>query len=78
LGRDALTQGLRAPRLTGVWSAQRLLHNGSIDSLESLFCMNGLRPTIEQSPYSDRGHTFTCDGLTDDEKTALMEFLRSL
>lgn len=78
LGRDALTHGLRAPRLTGVWSAQRLLHNGSIDSLESLFCMNGLRPTIEQSPYSDRGHTFTCDGLTDDEKTALMEFLRSL
>lgn len=78
LGRDALTHGLRAPRLTGVWSARLLLHNGSVDSLEALFCIGGTRPTIVVSPYSDRGHMFTCDGLTDAEKTALLAFLRSL
>lgn len=78
LGRDALTHGLRAQRLTGVWSAKRLLHNGSVDSLEALFCVDAVRPTITESPYSDRGHMFTCDGLSDDEKTALIAYLRSL
>ncbi|HET6417548.1 MAG TPA: hypothetical protein VFG22_14720 [Polyangiales bacterium] len=78
LGRDALTHGLRAQRLTGVWSAKRLLHNGSVDSLEDLFCVNGMRPTITESPYSDRGHMFTCDGLSETEKAALIAYLRSL
>ncbi|MGB5811862.1 MAG: hypothetical protein WBG86_15090, partial [Polyangiales bacterium] len=61
VGRDALTGGIRAQRLVGVWSATRLLHNGSVDSLEDLFCMNGSRPTITESPFSDRGHMFTCE-----------------
>ncbi len=78
LGRDALTHGLRAQRLTGVWSARLFLHNGSVDSLEALFCLGGPRPTITKSPYSDRGHLFTCDGLSDIEKAALIAFLRSL
>jgi hypothetical protein len=78
LGRDALTHGLRAQRLVGIWSAKRLMHNGSIDSLEDLFCMEGPRPTITESPFSDRGHMFTCDGLEDAEKTALIAYLRSL
>lgn len=78
LGRDELTHGLRAQRLTGVWSAKRLLHNGSVDSLEELFCMERARPTITESPYSDRGHMFTCDELSSDDKAALIAYLRSL
>jgi hypothetical protein len=78
LGRDELTHGLRAQRLTGIWSAKRLLHNGSVDSLEELFCVERERPTITESPYSDRGHMFTCDGLSSDDKAALIAYLRSL
>lgn len=76
--RDALTHGLRAQRLVGIWAAKRFMHNGSIDSLEDLFCMEGSRPTITESPFSDRGHMFSCDGLEDAEKTALIAYLRSL
>lgn len=78
VGRDALTGGIRAQRLVGVWSAKRFLHNGSVDSLEDLFCMNGPRPTIDTSPLSDRGHDFTCEGLDDSQKQALIAYLRSL
>lgn len=78
LGRDALTGGIRAQRLVGVWSAKRLLHNGSVDSLEDLFCVDRARPTVEASPFSDRGHTTTCEGLSDGEKQALIAYLRTL
>ena len=78
LGRDALTHGLRAQRLVGIWSAKRLMHNGSIDSLEDLFCMQTSRPTITESPFSDRGHMFTCDDLKEAEQLALIAYLRSL
>lgn len=78
VGRDALTGGIRAQRLVGVWSAKRLLHNGSVNSLEDLFCIDRLRPTVERSPFSDRGHMFTCEGLDDDEKRALIAYLRTL
>jgi len=78
LGRDMLTGGIRAQRLVGLWAQERFLHNGSIDSLEDLFCFDGPRPTATQSPWSDQGHAFTCEGLDDRRKTALIAFLRSL
>ncbi len=78
VGRDTLTQGIRAQRLVGIWAAQRFLHNGSVDSLESLFCLDTERPTVEASPWSDRGHRFSCDGLSDAEKQALIAYLRTL
>ena len=70
-----LTQGLRGPRLVGMWTHGAFLHNGSMSSLDDSFCKNGTRPTITESPYSDRGHMFTCDDLTDAEKDALIAYL---
>ncbi|MEM7137027.1 MAG: hypothetical protein AAF500_10635 [Myxococcota bacterium] len=77
-GRDSLTGGIRAQRLVGVWSAKRLLHNGSIDTLEALFCLGTNRPTITASPFSDQGHPYTCDNLTNEEKQSLIAHLRTL
>ena len=73
-----LTRGVKAPRLYGMWATTRFLHNGSVSSLEALFCLESERPTIEAEPWSDGGHRETCDGLEDEEKRALIAFLRSL
>ncbi|MCA9774980.1 MAG: hypothetical protein KC466_21350, partial [Myxococcales bacterium] len=75
---EFITHGIKAPRLVGLWAQKRFLHNGSVDSLEDLFCRNGPRPTIADGPFSDRGHRFTCDGLTDGEKDALVAYLEAL
>jgi hypothetical protein len=73
-----LTNGIKAPRLTGAWAKSSFLHNGSVDSLEELFCVNSERPTIEEPVFSDRGHRMTCDGLSPGEKLALISWLKSL
>ena len=67
---------VKSPRLTGVWAKDRLLHNGSVESLESLFCLNG--PRIDTTPiFADVGHTFGCD-LSERDRIDLIEFLRSI
>ncbi len=70
-----LTHGVKSPRLAGLWAMKRYLHNGSVDSLEDLFCMNGPRGKILEPSYRDTGHDFTCSGLLPDEKTALIAYL---
>ena len=56
---------------------ERFLHNGAVDSIESLLCMEGPRPTVSVEPLSDKGHTFGCD-LPVEDRVALATFLRSL
>lgn len=73
---DALTHGIKSPRLVGLWSIGRLLHNGSVDSLEELFCASGPRTPIATPAYGNEGHTFGCE-LEVDEKTALLAYLRA-
>lgn len=73
-----LTHKIKAPRLVGLWAQDKFLHNGSVRSLTDLFCFDSDRPTIEEQPFSDTGHRYTCDGLTRDEKKDLMEFLLSI
>lgn len=73
-----LTHGVKAPRLHGLWAAGSYLHNGSVPTLEALFCIGVERPTIDVVPFGDGGHFETCDGLEEDEKRALIAFLRSL
>lgn len=73
-----LTGGIKSPRLTGLWAMQIFLHNGSVDSLEDLFCLDVERPTIDEPIFSDGGHRFTCDGLNREEKLDLIAFLRTL
>ena len=70
------THGIKAPRLTGVWAKTRLLHNGSVDSLEDLFCMYGER-TDDQMIFGNMGHTYGCDW-SDREKEDVIEFLKSI
>ena len=75
---SSLTQEIKSPRLSGLWTLSHFLHNGSIDRLEDLLCLDMDRPTITEEPYSDRGHTYGCYDLTREEKEALLAFLYSL
>lgn len=75
---EELTGGVRARRLSGIFSRTLLLHNGSVTSLNDLFCVNGPRiPSTLGSGYSNAGHDFTCK-LAAEEKKAVMYFLQSL
>ena len=75
---DKLTHGVKSPRLVGQWALSRFLHNGSVGSLEDLFCVGGARGKVTDQAFGDRGHNLTCDGLSSDEKTALIAFLKSI
>lgn len=83
-----LTHKIKAPKLLGMWTQKRFLHNGSVDSLEQLFCLppNPMRPTINKLGFSDKGHMMTCTGdasnptgtMSDDDKRKLIAYLMSL
>jgi hypothetical protein len=78
-GSDRTTGEIKAPRLTGLWTLDTFLHNGSVDGLEALFCLDGERPTITEPVFADSGHMETCDPmLSADDRRDLIEFLRSL
>lgn len=72
-----LTHALKSPRINGTWAMARFLHNGSVDSLEDLFCLSGPRGKITEKAFGDAGHDFTCQGLDDGEKKALIAYLRA-
>lgn len=72
-----VTHGIKSPRLVGLWAMRRYLHNGSVDTLEDLFCSSGPRGSITEEAYGDAGHDMTCDGLDDGDKQALIAFLRA-
>ena len=72
-----LTHGVKAPRITGVFWMNRLLHNGSVESLEELLCIGGSRTPITEPAFSNSGHTYGCD-LSGPDKTALLAFLESI
>lgn len=71
-----VTRQVKAPRLAGVFSQTRFLHNGSV-SLEALFCLAPRDPSRLAGQTSD-GHGHSCEGLTEPEKRALLVYLRSL
>jgi len=54
------TQRIKSPRLVGLWAQTRLLHNGSVDSLEQLLCLVP-RTVDTRHAQSSGGHTFGCD-----------------
>ena len=68
-----LTGQLKAPRLTGMWAKRRFLHNGSLESLDQLFCLDP-RPAASPEPYGGGGHMMTCE-LPDADKRALIAYL---
>ena len=69
-----LTGGIKSPRLTGMWAKRRFLHNGSLASLDQLFCLEGPRPAIDTEPLGAGGHTMTCE-LPTAHKSALIAYL---
>jgi mono/diheme cytochrome c family protein len=71
---DGLTKRLKSPRLVGLWAISRMLHNGSVEGLDALFCDAGSRPTVTTAAYGDGGHAFTC-GLSKSEESALRAYL---
>lgn len=74
-----VTRGLRTRRLSAIWSQSRFFHNGSLSSLEEVFCLTGPRvPSALGAGFSTAGHSYTCDGLSVDDKNSLIAFLRSL
>ncbi|MBL8958030.1 MAG: c-type cytochrome [Myxococcaceae bacterium] len=79
LGGDpsVVTRGVKAPRLAGVFTQGRLLHNGALQGLDALFCLTPRRGPLPDG-RGDQGHTMTCEGLSDDEKRQLISYLKSL
>lgn len=75
---STITNGIKSPRLTGSWAMKRFLHNGSLDSLEELFCIGKARPSIHTLGHGDGGHLETCQNMDEVEKRALIAYLRSI
>jgi len=75
---DTLTHAIKAPRMNGLWTFDRFLHNGSVSSLEDLFCIDHQRPTTTELAFGDQGHMQTCENLSLDDKLALIAYLESL
>lgn len=71
-----VTRQVKAPRMAGLFSQTRFLHNGSV-ALDELFCLAPRDPSRLEGQRSD-GHGYSCEGLTPAEKQALMTYLRSL
>jgi hypothetical protein len=72
---ETLTGGIKSPRLVGLWAMSRFLHNGAVDSLEQLLCLEPRRGVTEPA-FGDGGHTYGCD-LDEADRRALLAYLRA-
>jgi hypothetical protein len=72
---DALTGGIKSPRLVGLWAMSRFLHNGAVDSLEQLLCLEPRRG-VDEPAFGDAGHEYGCE-LGDADREALLAYLRA-
>jgi hypothetical protein len=72
-----LSHMLAPPRLTGLWTKDRLLHNGSVQGLDELLCVDGPRTPIPEHGFGNQGHEAGCE-LADDDKDSLIAFLLTL
>ncbi len=70
-----LTHGIKAPRLLGVWAFGKFLHNGALDSLEQLLCLDPRAATRELA-HGAQGHAFGC-GLPASDRRALIAYLKA-
>jgi hypothetical protein len=81
------TSGYRTNSLRGVWATAPFLHNGSVPTLEDLLEPASERPVTflqgdfevdtRRFGFSNEGHEFGVE-LSDEDKTALLAYLRSL
>ncbi|HJL16112.1 MAG TPA: hypothetical protein RMH99_10660 [Sandaracinaceae bacterium LLY-WYZ-13_1] len=85
--RTRMSDGYRAADLHGLWASAPYLHNGSVPTLEDLLRPAAERPaTFERDGFvvdttvagnSNEGHEFGT-AITEEERAALAEYLRSL
>jgi hypothetical protein len=58
---EPLTYGIKARRLNGIWSKKAIMTNGSIKSLDHLFCLNGkTRAATLRSAHTQYVHQDLC------------------
>jgi hypothetical protein len=69
-----LSHGVKSPRLVGMWAQGRFLHDGTLSTLDQVFCRSD-RGSAGTPPLGTGGHAFTCDNLTDADKQALEAYL---
>ncbi len=72
---DELTGGIKSPRLVGLWTMTRFLHNGALDSLEQLLCL-AARPGVDDPAFRDGGHEYGCE-LPEADRRAALAYLRA-
>jgi len=65
-------RGIRSRRLSGVWSRKNLMIDGSVEDLNDLFCTQSER-RFSQSPHQD-----LCQSFNQDEKDAIISYLKTL
>ncbi len=68
---------LAPTRLTGLWTKDRFLHNGSVHGLDELLCVDGPRTPVTEVGFGNHGHEVGCD-LPPTDKDALIAFLLTL
>ena len=68
---------LQPARLTGLWTKPALLHNGSVNGLDELLCVDGPRDLVTEYGFGNQGHEQGC-GLGPDDKDSLIAFLLTL
>ena len=71
-----VTRGVKAPRLAGIENQTKFLHNGSVDGLRQLLCLDE-RPQDDNYAQGSQGHEYGCD-LTQADRTALIVYMNSL
>ncbi len=71
---ERVTHALKSPRLVGLWAQKRFLHNGSLDSVESVLCLDSPRGQYTEPAYTDVGHTNGC-GLSEYDRRDLVAYL---
>jgi mono/diheme cytochrome c family protein len=64
--------GIKSRRLTGIWARQDLMTHGSIDSLNTLLCLDSERPKEAMT------HHDLCLNYSLSEREALGQFLKTL
>jgi len=85
--RVSPSDGYRVADLRGVWATAPYLHNGSVPTLDALLTPTEARPTAfdrhgftvdtTRAGNGNEGHEFGTD-LSDDDRAALIAYLRSL
>ena len=75
---DPITFGIKARRLNGIWSKKSIMTNGSITSLDHLFCLKGKERVLSRRPaQTENVHADLCN-LENTEKLELKEYLKTL